>query len=134
MITDRMMNVNIVKKYLKECKGYFPVYGKKERLFLCNLKQQVEETTERMPNLDYKELKEKIGTPMEVLQSYYEEVEDREKLIKRICFIKELKKIFIVLSIVLTVFFTCKTWKLYNDYQEFKQSNTLYEEEIIKRY
>ena len=126
--------MNIAKKYLRECKGYFPVYGRKERLFLRNLKQQVEEATERNPDLDYIGLKEEIGTPVEVLQSYYEEIEDREQLIKRISFIKGMKKIFVMLIVVITIFFMCRTWRLYNDYQEFKQSNTLYEEEIIEQY
>lgn len=126
--------MNIAKKYLRECKGYFPVYGRKERLFLRNLKQQVEEATERNPDLNYMGLKEEIGTPVEVLQSYYEEIEDREQLIKRISFIKGMKKIFIMLIVVITIFFMCRTWRLYNDYQEFKQSNTLYEEEIIEQY
>ena len=126
--------MNIAKKYLRECKGYFPVYGRKERLFLRNLKQQVEEATERNPDLDYIGLKEEIGTPVEVLQSYYEEIEDREQLIKRIRFIKGMKKIFVMLIVVITIFFMCRTWRLYNDYQEFKQSNTLYEEEIIEQY
>lgn len=129
-----MIDVNIAKKYLKECKKYFPIYGRRERLFLRNLKQQVEEATERNPDLDYMGLKEEIGTPVEVLQSYYEEIEDREQLIKRISFIKGMKKIFIMLIVVITIFFMCRTWKLYNDYQEFKQSNTLYEEEIIEQY
>lgn len=126
--------MNIAKKYLRECKGYFPVYGRRERLFLRNLKQQVEEATKRNPDLDYIGLKEEIGTPVEVLQSYYEEIEDREQLIKRISFIKGMKKIFIMLIVVITIFFMCRTWRLYNDYQEFKQSNTLYEEEIIEQY
>ncbi len=126
--------MNIAKKYLKECKKHFPIYGRRERLFLRNLKQQVEEATERNPDLDYMGLKEEIGTPVEVLQSYYEEIEDREQLIKRISFIKGMKKIFIMLIVVITIFFMCRTWKLYNDYQEFKQSNTLYEEEIIEQY
>lgn len=129
-----MIDVNIAKKYLRECKGYFPVYGRRERLFLRNLKQQVEEATKRNPDLDYIGLKEEIGTPVEVLQSYYEEIEDREQLIKRISFIKGMKKIFIMLIVVITIFFMCRTWRLYNDYQEFKQSNTLYEEEIIEQY
>ena len=49
-----MIDVNIAKKYLRECKGYFPVYGRRERLFLRNLKQQVEEATKRNPDLDYR--------------------------------------------------------------------------------
>lgn len=139
----------VTRKYIRRCKSCFPIYGREERRFLKRLRQQIEdyvqnneglsyeqleEATKRNPDLDYIGLKEEIGTPVEVLQSYYEEIEDREQLIKRISFIKGMKKIFIMLIVVITIFFMCRTWRLYNDYQEFKQSNTLYEEEIIEQY
>ena len=95
----------MVKKYIRRCKNCFPVYGKEEWQFLKRLRHQIQEYVQENPDVTYQQLEERFGTPIDIVKSYYDSLEDEDRLIDRACFSKYLKKILMVLIIILTGFF-----------------------------
>ena len=47
--------MTITRKYIRQCRTLFPVYGKSERTFLNRLKVQINEHLDLFPNLSYEE-------------------------------------------------------------------------------
>ena len=45
--------MTIARKYIRQCRTLFPVYGKSERTFLNRLKVQVNEHLDLFPDLSY---------------------------------------------------------------------------------
>lgn len=121
----------MIKKYIRRCKNCFPVYGKEERQFLKRLRYRMEEYTQENPDVTYQQLEERFGTPIDIVKSYYDSLEDEDKLIDRACFSKYLKKILIVIIIILTVFFVYRGTLIYLSYLDGKDSKVIYEESTI---
>ena len=71
----------MVKKYIRRCKNCFPVYGKEERQFLKRLRRQIEEYAQENPDVTYKQIEERFGTPIDIVKSYYDSLEDEDRLI-----------------------------------------------------
>lgn len=82
----------MVRKYIRRCKNCFPVYGKEEWQFLKKLRHQIEEFAQENPDVTYQQLEERFGTPIDIVKSYYDSLEDEDRLIDRACFSKYLKK------------------------------------------
>ena len=53
--------MTIARKYIRQCRTLFPVYGKSERTFLNRLKVQVNEHLDLFPDLSYEKLVEQFG-------------------------------------------------------------------------
>lgn len=68
--------MTIARKYIRQCRIVFPIYGKAERIFLNRLKIQVNEHLDLFPDLSYGELVERFGTPKEVVMEYYGNMDD----------------------------------------------------------
>lgn len=63
--------MTITRKYIRQCRTLFPVYGNSERTFLNRLKVQINEHLDLFPDLSYEELVKQFGTPKEVIMEYY---------------------------------------------------------------
>ena len=48
--------MTITRKYIRQCRTLFPVYGNSERTFLNRLKVQINEHLDLFPDLSYEEL------------------------------------------------------------------------------
>lgn len=94
----------MVRKYIRRCKNCFPVYGKEEWQFLKKLRHQIEEFAQENPDVTYQQLEERFGTPIDIVKSYYDSLEDEDRLIDRACFSKYLKKILMAVVIILVGF------------------------------
>ena len=116
----------MVKKYIRRCKNCFPVYGKEERQFLKRLRRQIEEYAQENPDVTYKQIEERFGTPIDIVKSYYDSLEDEDRLIDRACFSKYLKKILMVLIIILTGFFVYRSTLIYLAYLDGKDNKVIY--------
>ena len=68
-----------VKKYIKQCKYLFASYGKSEKEYIRKLIDNIDDGSHDMT---YDEVVERLGTPKEVIISYYEQ-EDMDKLIEK---------------------------------------------------
>lgn len=102
--------MTITRKYIRQCRTLFPVYGNSERTFLNRLKVQINEHLDLFPDLSYEELVKQSGTPKEVIMEYYANADD-DYLLKNWC-IKKIKKIFtFYCNIISELLFL---WKLHN--------------------
>ena len=59
-----------VKKYIKQCKYLFASYGKSEKEYIRKLIDNIDDGSHDMT---YDEIVERLGTPKEVIISYYEQ-------------------------------------------------------------
>lgn len=101
-----------MKKYLKDCRRLFPIYGKCEREYLERLKCHIQEYQLEHEYCTYDNLAAQFGTPAEVAAEYYDTVDD-SFLLKRVNF-KRLCRIFTVILLSLLFIFLCyKTYILH---------------------
>ena len=128
--------MTIARKYIRQCRTLFPVYGKSERTFLNRLKVQVNEHLDLFPDLSYEKLVEQFGTPKEVVKQfgsprevvmeYYANADD-DYLLKRMNFVKHVRIFLSVIAFALIVFFAYRSYVIYESFQEIKDSKIIYE-------
>ena len=115
-------------KYFNECKYLFASYGKNERKYLNKIKNGINTNDS---TLTYEDIVERLGTPKEVIISYYEQ-EDIYDLIKKAKIIKFLRSFLIIFLIIIAVFLSYKSYIYQQEYNEIKNSSNGYFEEIIE--
>ena len=118
-----------MKRYLKDIKLLLPIFGKEEKQYYQQLKEQIIKTFNNQTS--YSEIVEEIGEPYEVVQAYYEEVG-----IKQFMFRLRLQKyihyisiVIIATTIVLGLF---RIYYLSSLYEEVKNAQPITVEEIIQ--
>lgn len=121
----------MVKKYIRRCKNCFPVYGKEERQFLKRLRHQMEEYAQENPDVTYQQLEEWFGTPIDIVKSYYDSLEDEDRLIDRACFSRTLKKVMIIILMVISIIGVYDSAIMYFSYLDGKDSKVIYEGSTI---
>lgn len=120
--------MTITRKYIRQCRILFPVYGKSERTFLNRLKIQIDEHLDLFPNLTYEELVKQFGTPKEVIMEYYANADD-DYLLRKTNFVKHVRMFLSVIALALIVFLAYRSYIIYESYQEIKDSKIIYEEQ-----
>lgn len=121
----------MVKKYIRRCKNCFPVYGKEEQKFLKRLRHQMEEYAQENPDVTYQQLEEWFGTPIDIVKSYYDSLEDEDRLIDRACFSRTLKKVMIIILMVISIIGVYDSAIMYFSYLDGKDSKVIYEGSTI---
>lgn len=121
----------MAKKYIRRCKNCFPVYGKEERQFLKRLRHRIEEYAQENPDVTYRQLEERFGTPIDIVKSYYDSLEDEDRLIDRACFSRTLKKVMIIILMVISIVGVYDSVIMYFSYLDGKDSKVIYEENTI---
>ena len=121
----------MVKKYIRRCKNCFPVYGKEEQQFLKRLRHQMEEYAQENPDVTYQQLEEWFGTPIDIVKSYYDSLEDEDRLIDRACFSRTLKKVMIIILMVISIIGVYDSAIMYFSYLDGKDSKVIYEGSTI---
>ena len=121
----------MVKKYIRRCKNCFPVYGKEEQQFLKRLRHQMEEYAQENPDVTYQQLEEWFGTPIDIVKSYYDSLEDEDRLIDRACFSRTLKKDMIIILMVISIIGVYDSAIMYFSYLDGKDSKVIYEGSTI---
>lgn len=121
----------MVKKYIRRCKNCFPVYGKDEQQFLKRLRHQMEEYAQENPDVTYQQLEEWFGTPIDIVKSYYDSLEDEDRLIDRACFSRTLKKVMIIILMVISIIGVYDSAIMYFSYLDGKDSKVIYEGSTI---
>ena len=92
------MEQNIMKdskKYFKDINKLFPVHSYKEKKYLSDLKEQIDE----YDDLSYHELEEQFGTPIDIVVAYYETI-DTKYILKKI----KIKHIISTICILILLF------------------------------
>ena len=121
----------MVKKYIRRCKNCFPVYGKEEQQFLKRLRHQMEEYAQENPDVTYQQFEEWFGTPIDIVKSYYDSLEDEDRLIDRACFSRTLKKVMIIILMVISIIGVYDSAIMYFSYLDGKDSKVIYEGSTI---
>ena len=121
----------MVKKYIRRCKNCFPVYGKEEQQFLKRLRHQMEEYAQENPDVTYQQLEEWFGTPIDIVKSYYDSLEDEDRLIDRACFSRTLKKVMIIILMLISIIGVYDSAIMYFSYLDGKDSKVIYEGSTI---
>lgn len=121
----------MVKKYIRRCKNCFPVYGKEKQQFLKRLRHQMEEYAQENPDVTYQQLEEWFGTPIDIVKSYYDSLEDEDRLIDRACFSRTLKKVMIIILMVISIIGVYDSAIMYFSYLDGKDSKVIYEGSTI---
>ena len=121
----------MVKKYIRRCKNCFTVYGKEEQQFLKRLRHKMEEYAQENPDVTYQQLEEWFGTPIDIVKSYYDSLEDEDRLIDRACFSRTLKKVMIIILMVISIIGVYDSAIMYFSYLDGKDSKVIYEGSTI---
>lgn len=121
----------MLRRYLRNCRRLFPVFGKYERQFLKRLQERITEYTIDFPDLTYDELVQQFGSPKEIVLGYYDSVEDGY-LLKKTNLVKNIRIFFIILIIMVIAFFSYKSYVVYQAYLDAKDTLIIHEETIIE--
>ncbi|MBC5742825.1 hypothetical protein FMM74_004350 [Lachnospiraceae bacterium MD308] len=120
-----------MKKYLKNCKCLFPVYGKHERQYIKHLECHIQEYLAEHDNCTYDDLVTEFGSPSEIVGSYYRST-DNNSLIKKINFVRYARLFMVIVVSAVLLFLGYKSYALYQEYLMEKDASTLYEEITIE--
>lgn len=80
----------VLKQYIREVKALFPSKGKKERMYLKKLAEQINEICEEENIIDKQALYNRYGKPIDVVYEYYSSL-DTEAIVKKIRFASAIK-------------------------------------------
>ena len=120
--------MTITRKYIRQCRTLFPVYGNSERTFLNRLKVQINEHLDLFPDLSYEELVKQFGTPKEVIMEYYANADD-DYLLKKLMYQKNLKDFYFLLQYYFWVTFFYESYTIYQALNLIKDQQIIYEKE-----
>ena len=120
--------MTITRKYIRQCRTLFPVYGKSERTFLNRLKVQVNEHLDLFPDISYNELVKQFGSPREVVMEYYDNIED-DYLLSKIDLAKKVKKFLLFIAILFLVYFFYQSYTTYQALNLIKDQQIIYEKQ-----
>lgn len=119
------------KLYISRCKALFPILQRKERLYLKNLRLEVEDyiADKNIPSIDV--LYNHFGTPESVLNNYLSMC-DIQLIVKRIRYNSILTKIVWALALILSILFLIYEVHLIKHYNDARYHSiiTSYEEVI----
>lgn len=121
---------NSIKKYIKECKLLFPIYGSNERKYLNNIKQHLTDISLE-GELNYNQIIERYGKPSDVIASYYEQ-EGYLNIIKKAKLFSLIRRFIIILLIIISVFLCYRSYSLHQQYLAIQDNSNGYFEEVIQ--
>lgn len=101
------------KRYWKDVRLFFKVYGKDEKRFMKDLREQIAVYEREHTECSYDVLSEEFGEPLEVVARYMQQVDD-ERLCRKLNLRSIWKK---VLAVLLVLFFAFSIWYVYWGYR-----------------
>jgi len=120
-----------MKRYLKECRRLFPVYGKRERQFLKKLNDHIEDYEIDYPDLTYEDMIKKFGSPKEIIISYYDSVDD-DYLLRKTNLSQRIRFFLISILLIVFIFYSYRTYTVYQSFKNIQDSIILHEETTIE--
>lgn len=109
--------MNDKKRYYKDIKRLFTIYGKKEREFLEGIKKQVDD----LGDCDYKTLIEEIGEPTDIISTYYQYV-GSDYILKKLKTKRLIQCFCIIITVIVLITCLWRTYVLNEAYENFKNS------------
>lgn len=114
------------KKYYTDIYKLFPVHSVKEKQYLNNLKEQINE----YDSLSYEELEEQFGTPIDIVVAYYETV-DTKYILKKINLKRFLTTIALIIVLLITMASCYEIYIVHQAKKEFDEMLPIHYEEKI---
>lgn len=124
------MNKKDINKFVFKVKRLLPLYSKKERRYIKDLKNSITDYSESNPNATIDDVINEYGNPNDIVQDYIGSM-DTEKIVQNITKRRIMQRILIVILILLTITMSIFTYYQYLDYLKFKNSIIVYEETVI---
>lgn len=115
------MNQKELDTYFRQIKLLLPLYTKKEKQFLRDFKDSVNEFSSQSPNCTMDDVIERFSTPEEVVHDYISEALATEDLCQKIQFRRFVKKILLILLIGLLAALAVRTIALLHIVNESEQ-------------
>ncbi len=115
------MNQKELDIYIRQIKLLLPLYTKKEKQFLRDFKDSVNEFCSQSPNCTMEDVIARFSTPEEVVHDYISEALATEDLCQKIQFRRFVKKILLILLIGLLAALAVRTIALLHIVNESEQ-------------
>lgn len=115
------MNQKELDTYFRQIKLLLPLYTKKEKQFLRDFKDSVNEFSSQSPNCTMEDVIARFSTPEEVVHDYISEALATEDLCQKIQFRRFIKKILLILLIGLLAALAVRTIALLHIVNESEQ-------------
>ena len=119
------------KKYYKQIQTLIPCRGKYEWQLLKTYKNRILELNTNNPNISYDDLQKELGTPIEIIDEYYTNV-DILYLIKKIQIIKWIKIVIVMILLMIIIALIIFGITTYKTYKIFKENEIFFTETIIE--
>ena len=115
------------KKYYRDVKKLFPVYLKKEKLYLKQLKEQIDE----YEDTSYEELVDIFGYPIDIVKAYYDTI-NSNYLLKRMNLKRFVTMTCILVLTLTTLYFGYKAYEFNKAVNNFETGIPAEIEETIE--
>lgn len=119
-----------IKTYMKRVKAMIALHSKEEKVFLGNLKHEIEISYENNEVANYEELVNVYGSPNEVAASYLE-TQDPDRFIKHLKIKKMVAALIILIATIVIIVGCFKIYRYNQLYNEIHESIFLQEETTI---
>jgi hypothetical protein len=109
-----------LKRYFKEIKSLFPVYGEREKLFLADFISDVNDYAALYPESDYTQLIAAFGEPRIIVSQYIANADSAylTKQIKIAAIVRRCVLIIVALAFITAVMFTVLKYQSYVEMRE----------------
>jgi hypothetical protein len=131
-----MENIDVfLKKYYKDIKNTFPLYGKNEKIYFQNFQDCIQDylANNETSDITPEKIIEEFGTPTEIISEYLANV-DCEYLTKNIRRTNHLKKALFIIIFLLVTAWIYRSVILYLAYEDAKMNDITFEETVIEEY
>ena len=115
------MNQKELDTYFRQIKLLLPLYTKKEKQFLRNFKDSVNEFCSQSPNCTMEDVMTRFSTPEEIVHDYISEALATENLCQKIQLRRFVKKILLTLLIGILAALAVRTIALLHIVNESEQ-------------
>lgn len=123
-------NSPIIRKYLKNIKNAFPIFGKYEKNYLSNLEDHLKEYIDENPSANYDDILLEFGTPSSIVSDYFSGIDDCY-LMKKLTIKKHIRRAIAVIIILAMLLNGWCYYLAYLNYLKAQDEHIVYEETVI---
>ena len=119
------------RQYFRRVRIFLPVYGKDEKQFVRNLRNDMEEYIDAQPSCSWEQVLEQFESPQEAVYGYLSAF-PAEDLCRSIRSRKRIRVVLIIVLILSALIFTLKTYQYYLMCEDSKDNIVVYYQEVIE--
>lgn len=119
------------RQYFRRVRIFLPVYGKDEKQFVRNLRNDMEEYIDAHPSCSWKDICDEFETPYEAVYGYLSAFPAKD-LCRSIRSRKRIRIVLIIVLILSALIFTFKTYQYYLMCEDSKDNIVVYYQEVIE--